>query len=110
MTNEIWCRFGPVILEMLDALGALLLILSPWVLANLMVDIVLGVIGGIGSIAKTIKNHFKQKREKAKHEEEVNDPTQTALQFGWGILAYRMKVKREEILKKCQERSQSTTQ
>ena len=57
MTNEIWCRFGPVILEMLDALGALLLILAPWVLANLMVDIVLGVIGGIGSIAKTIKNH-----------------------------------------------------
>ena len=57
MTHEIWCRFGPVILEMLDALGALLLILAPWVLANLMVDIVLGVIGGIGSIAKTIKNH-----------------------------------------------------
>ena len=91
MTYEIWCRFGPVILEMLDALGALLLIIAPWVLANLMVDIVLGVIGGIGSIAKTIKNHFKQKREKAKHEE-------------------GMKVKREEILKKCQERSQTTTQ
>ena len=46
-----------MILRMLDALGALLLILAPWVLANLMVDIVLGVIGGIGSIAKTIKNH-----------------------------------------------------
>lgn len=91
MTHEIWCLLGPMILRMLDALGALLLILAPWVLANLMVDIVLGVIGGIGSIAKTIKNHFKQKREKAKHEEE-------------------MKVKREEILKKCQERSQSTTQ
>ena len=91
MTHEIWCLLGPMILRMLDALGALLLILAPWVLANLMVDIVLGVIGGIGSIAKTIKNHFKQKREKAKREEE-------------------MKVKREEILKKCQERSQSTTQ
>lgn len=91
MTHEIWCLLGPMILRMLDALGALLLILAPWVLANLMVDIVLGVIGGIGSIAKTIKNHFKQKREKAKHEEE-------------------MKVKREEILKKCQERSQTTTQ
>ena len=91
MTHEIWCLLGPMILRMLDALGALLLILAPWVLANLMVDIVLGVIGGIGSIAKTIKNHFKQKREKAKHEEE-------------------MKVKREEILKKCQERSQTITQ
>lgn len=91
MTHEIWCLLGPMILRMLDALGALLLILAPWVLANLMVDIVLGVIGGIGSIAKTIKNHFKQKREKAKREEE-------------------MKVKREEILKKCQERSQTITQ
>lgn len=91
MTHEIWCLLGPMILRMLDALGALLLILAPWVLANLMVDIVLGVIGGIGSIAKTIKNHFKQKREKAKHEEE-------------------MKAKREEICKKCRAKSQTTTQ
>ncbi len=91
MTNEIWCRFGPVILEMLDALGALLLIIAPWVLANLMVDIVLGVIGGIVKIVKPIKNHFKQKREKAKHEE-------------------KMKAKREEICKKCRAKSQTTTQ
>ena len=91
MTHEIWCLLGPMILRMLDALGALLLIIAPWVLANLMVDIVLGVIGGIGSIAKTIKNHFKQKREKAKHEE-------------------KMKAKREEICKKCRAKSQTTTQ
>ena len=91
MTHEIWCLLGPMILRMLDALGALLLIIAPWVLANLMVDIVLGVIGGIGSIAKTIKNHFKQKREKAKHEE-------------------KMKAKREEIRKKCHAKSQTITQ
>ncbi len=91
MTHEIWCLLGPMILRMLDELGALPLILAPFAIADLIVNIVWRVIAKIARVIKTIKRHFEQKKERKNREQE-------------------MKAKREEIRKKCRAKSQTTTQ